>query len=217
MYESLKLSNSAVEFSNSAVDALTAPQCTGPTVSRRVFAGHWRTCLQIGVRCGLLAALALGFDCATMPRGATEANMARARNDSAEGSALFQQYCAGCHGERGESVSSAPRILGEGALPEYPRELNINADPAAGDPELLRLRARTRPAGAPRRNPFRSAQDLYEYVSKKMPAGKEAGSLSAGQYWAIVNFMLLAHGVQVPPGGVNEGNAGSVKLQVGRP
>jgi hypothetical protein len=103
--------------------------------------------------------------------------------------------------------------MGVGALPEFPQEQNINADPAAGDPELLRLRAQTRPAGAPWRDPFRTAQDLYHYVSKNMPlpAGK-AGSLSSEQYWAIINFMLLAHGVRVPPEGVTAENASSVKL-----
>jgi hypothetical protein len=172
-----------------------------------------RRCLQVG----FAIALAFGVACATMPHGATEANLAHGRSEAADGWAAFRQHCASCHGERGESVASAPRVLGEGALPEFPRELNINADPAAGDPELARMRVRSRPAGAPRRDPFRSAQDLYSYVSKKMPAGKGAGSLSAGQYWNIINFMLLAHGVQVPPGGVNEGNASSVKLEAAHP
>jgi mono/diheme cytochrome c family protein len=171
--------------------------------------------LLAGKQWGLLGVLALGVACATMPHGATEANMAQARSGTAEGWALFKDHCAGCHGERGESVSNAPRILGAGALPEYPRERNINADPASGDPELLRLRAQTRPAGAPWRDPFRTAQDLYGYVSKQMPLpAKSAGSLSADQYWAITNFMLRAHGVPVPPEGVNAGNASSVRLQV---
>jgi hypothetical protein len=115
-------------------------------------------------------------------------------------------------------VTAAPRILGAGALPEYPQERNLNADPAAGDPELLRLEAQSRPSGAPWRDPFRTAQDLHNYVSKNMPLPEDrAGSLSAEQYWAIINFMALAHGVPVPPGGVTEKNASSVRLQVQRP
>ena len=139
--------------------------------------------------------------------------MAKAETTAADGYALFQAQCAGCHGQRGESVGRAPRILGRGALPEYPPERNINADPAAGDPELLRLRAQTRPAGAPWRDPFRNAEDLYRYVSTNMPRPPEkAGSLKPEEYWAIINFMMVAHGVQVPPGGVNAQNASSVKL-----
>jgi mono/diheme cytochrome c family protein len=181
-------------------------------------ASRWRGRLSTGKQWCLVGALGLGVACATMPHGATEANMDLARSKAAEGWALFKDHCAGCHGERGESVSHAPRIMGQGALPEYPRERNLNADPASGDPELLRLRAQTRPAGAPWRDPFRTAQDLYAYVSKQMPLpAKQAGSLSAEQYRAITDFMLRAHGVQVPAEGVNAGNASSVKLQVGPP
>ena len=169
-------------------------------------------------RWGFVAAVALGAACASTPRGATSANFAKARSGSPNGWASFKQHCAGCHGERGESVTRAPRILGAGALPEYPRERALNADPASGDPELRRLQAQTRPAGAPWRDPFRTAQDLHGYVSKNMPLpGDKAGSLSAEEYWAIVNFMLLAHGVQVPPEGVTAQNASSVKLSAQRP
>jgi mono/diheme cytochrome c family protein len=166
-----------------------------------------------GKRLDFAVAVAWAVACASAPRGATTANLAKAHDSAPGGAELFRQHCAGCHGERGESVTGAPAILGPGALPEYPRQRNLNADPAAGDPELLRLEAQTRPSGAPWRDPFRTAQDLYRYVSKKMPLpADKAGSLSAEQYWAIVTFMLLAHGVQVPPGGVTAQNARSVKL-----
>jgi mono/diheme cytochrome c family protein len=169
-------------------------------------------------RWGPVIALATIGACAGTPRGATDANLARARSGSAEGATLYSQQCAGCHGERGESVSQAPYILGPGALPEYPRERNLTTDPAAGDPAALRLEARSRPLGAPWRDPFRNAQDLYNYVSKYMPLPeKKAGTLSPEAYWAIVNFMLVAHGVAVPAGGVNPQNAGTVKLEGAAP
>ena len=163
---------------------------------------------------GFVAAIALLVACgASTPRGATDANLAKARSGSPGGAALFEQHCASCHGARGESGTRAPRLMGEGALPELPPERDANADPAAGDPELLRLRAQTRPAGAPWRDPFRTAADLYGYVSKSMPLpAQKAGSLSPEQYWAIINFVLVAHGVRVPPEGVTAGNASSVKL-----
>ncbi|HWA74379.1 MAG TPA: c-type cytochrome [Polyangiaceae bacterium] len=162
---------------------------------------------------GLLAAVGLAAACASTQHGATDANLAKARGASPNGSSLFEQNCASCHGERGEGGGRAPRVLGEGALPEFPAERDVNADPAAGDPELLRLRAQTRPAGAPSRDPFRSADDLYRYVSKNMPLpAHKAGSLSSEQYWALVNFMLLAQGVVLPPEGVTPMNASSLKL-----
>jgi cytochrome c5 len=160
-----------------------------------------------------VAPVSLAIACTSLPRGATAANLAKAQSGAPAGGAAFKQECAACHGERGESAGQAPSILGEGALPELPRETDFNTEPAGADPELMRLRSQTRPAGAPSRDPFRTAEDLYRYVSKRMPMpAAKAGSLSPDEYWAIINFMLLAHGVSVPPGGVNASNAGSVKL-----
>ncbi|HET6150828.1 MAG TPA: c-type cytochrome [Polyangia bacterium] len=168
---------------------------------------------SLAAAAGLLATLELAGACAGRQRGATPENLAHAQSAAPNGAALFKTHCAGCHGQRGESVGRAPRILGPGALPKYPAEQNLNADPAAGDPELLRLRAQTRPAGAASRDPFSSAQELFQFVSKNMPrAPEKPGSLQPEEYWAIINFMLIAHGVDVPPGGVNAQNASSVKL-----
>jgi mono/diheme cytochrome c family protein len=166
----------------------------------------------------LFAALQLLAGCAGKQRGASPANMGKAQLAVPNGSALFQANCASCHGDRGQSVGRPPRIMGPGALPELPSEQNINADPAAGDPELLRFRARARPAGAPWRDPFRTAEDVFRFVSTNMPQPAEkAGSLRPEEYWAIVNFMLVAHGVDVPPSGITEQNASSVKLHPAGP
>jgi mono/diheme cytochrome c family protein len=164
-------------------------------------------------RLSLALAVAMAWSCASTQYGATDANLARAESGAPQGASLFERECAPCHGERGESAGEAPRVLGPGALPEYPRERNVNASPATGDPESLRLEAQSRPAGAPWRDPFRTARDLYDFISKKMPMpAKKAGTLSEEDYWAIVNFMLLAHGIQVPQQGVTRANASSVKL-----
>jgi mono/diheme cytochrome c family protein len=166
----------------------------------------------------LFATFELAAGCAGTQRGAAPENLARAEGLAPNGSELYKLHCAGCHGQRGESVGRAPRILGPGALPELPAEQNLNADPAAGDPELLRLRAQSRPAGAPSRDPFRTAEDLHRFVSKNMPRPVDkAGSLRPEEYWAIVNFMLVAHGVDVPATGVTADNASSVKLRAARP
>jgi mono/diheme cytochrome c family protein len=216
-----KLSNdSSIQFSNDVGDegggVLRVPTAASAGVGSRRLLPRRR--MEVSMKGGYVFAVAatLGLACATMPHGASETNLAQARAGAAQGWDLFKEHCSGCHGERGEGVGSAPRILGPGALPEYPRERDLNADPAAGDPELLRLRAQTRPAGAPWRDPFRTARDLEGYVSKQMPA-RSPGSLSAEQYWAIINFMALAHEVAVPPGGINADNANLVKLQVRHP
>lgn len=161
-----------------------------------------------------LITAAVAAACSGTQYGATEAALTRARSVSPNGSTLYSAQCAACHGARGESAtSSAPRLMGEGALPEMPRPRNVNADPAAGDRESLRLEARSRPAGAPWRDPFRTAKDVHKFVSENMPPAEDKRkALSAEDYWAIVNFVLSAHGVELPPEGVNEQNAGAVKL-----
>jgi cytochrome c len=169
----------------------------------------------MAARRAFVVTAAISLACAATQYGATDANFASAQTGSPKGATLFKQQCASCHGERGESATgNAPRVMGEGALPEMPRPRNVNADPAAGDRESLRLEARSRPAGAPWRDPFRTAMDLHNFVSKNMPpSDKQREALSADDYWAIVSFMLVAHGVSVPAGGVSETNASSVKLR----
>lgn len=103
--------------------------------------------------------------------------------------------------------------MGPGALPEYPRVPNPNTDPSLSDPASVRLQSKSRPEGAPRRDPFRTADDLYKFISKTMPQPPEAaGSLSPDEYRAILNFLLLAHGTAVPTEGVTPANASSIEL-----
>jgi cytochrome c len=150
--------------------------------------------------------------CAATQFGATEANLARARTVTNRGNELFAKECAECHGDRGEGLAQAPSILGPGALPVYPRDSAGAGSLAINDPEQLRIRQQTRPAGAPWRDPFRTAQDLFGFL-KTHPAKKRAEPVAAADYWALVTFMLAAHGSAVPADGVNADNATSVTIQ----
>jgi hypothetical protein len=161
----------------------------------------------------LLFGACMTLACSGLRYGISEVDLTRARDATPRGVALFAERCAPCHGPRGEGRSSAPPVLGPDALPEYPREQNPNSGLAAGDPEALRLKARSRPAGAPSRDPLRTAADLYGYVSRNMPPEEDArGAMTADDYWSLVNFMLLSRGVSAPGGDVTDKNAASVKL-----
>jgi mono/diheme cytochrome c family protein len=165
---------------------------------------------------GWLVALGVvGFTvsaCSATQLGGTEANVATARQKSPPGAEVFDRECAGCHGRRGEGLTAAPAIMGPSALPTYPRDqssssagLNPGAPPQNQDS--------TRPAGAPSRDAFRNAQDLFDYTSQRMPLPKSrAGSLKPEEYWAVINYMLVAHGTPVPEGGVTADNAKSVPI-----
>ena len=87
------------------------------------------------------------------------------------GGQVFASECAGCHGSKGEG-SSAPRLVGAGALP---------ADP---------------PPGSSRKVRFQTALDVFQYVQANMPPGK-AGSLTEDQAWAILAFDLQQNGIHL--------------------
>jgi len=156
--------------------------------------------------------VALGA-CSATPLGASEPNMANAKQKAGPGGELFDRECAGCHGKRGEGLTNAPAIIGTTALAEYPRDKSLSTSPAMSNNQQQQAGDTTRPPGAPSRDPFHTAQDLYGYVSTRMPLPKSrAGTLKPEEYWAVVNFMLVAHGSAVPDGGINAGNAASVAI-----
>jgi mono/diheme cytochrome c family protein len=167
-----------------------------------------RRCFEAG-----LAAGALLLGCSVTQLGATDANLAKARSQVATGGELFNRECATCHGQRGEGLASSPAVMGPSALPLYTRDPKTSTNPALQDP-AEQQRDQNLPAGADTRGAFETAADLYRYTSREMPLPRsKAGSLKPEEYWAIVNYMLVAHGVAVPEGGVNETNAASVPLR----
>jgi mono/diheme cytochrome c family protein len=152
-----------------------------------------------------------GIGCAVTQLGATPAELAQARGPAESGANIFASACASCHGQRGEGMGGASPILGPGALPEFPSSSVSSGDPAQSDPQLLQIEMQSRPAGAAWRDPFRNAQDLYNFVSTHMPKG-HTDSLKAPERWAVVSFMLAVQGASLPPGSIGPANASSIKI-----
>ena len=171
----------------------------------------WVRSMIAGVACG---ALSLGLlNCSVTPLGATDSGIAKARSASPPGADAFDRECSSCHGKRGEGLTTAPAVMGSGALAEFPREDTSSSSPAFATNAPTQADVAHLP-GQAKRGPFRTAQDVYDYVSSRMPLPKsQAGTLTPEEYWAIVNYMLLAHGVAVPAGGVTESNAKTVALR----
>jgi len=170
----------------------------------------------MSLRCKLTWGLCLislaAAACASTPPGASDANFAKAKKENAPGAELFEKECAGCHGKKGEGMASNPGIMGPGALPLYKRDPATSTNPALQQQAQYRSNEQT--MGDDPRKEFRTALDLFNYVSTQMPLPKsKAGSLTPDQYWQIINFMLVSHGMNVPQGGVNASNAASVDLQ----
>ena len=155
--------------------------------------------------CGLVL-----LGCAVAQMGATPADIARAQDQAAPGATTYAKACATCHGNRGEGLATAPALLGPGTLPEYPRDRG-SGDPTLVDPQQIQLEMQSRPAGAAWRDPFRNAQDLYDFTSTHMPKD-HAGELKPADCWAVVSFLLAAQGASLPPGGVSPANASTVPI-----
>jgi mono/diheme cytochrome c family protein len=153
-----------------------------------------------------LAAVLSVAACAATRLGASEAAMTTGRDRASAGATVFQSSCARCHGDRGEGLSGAPAVLGPGALPEYPRDMDVNS--VTTDPQQLQIQQQTRPQGAPVRDPFRTAADLVDFVKNHLPKP----GLKSEDSNAVATFLLVVQGADVPATGLTADNAASVRI-----
>lgn len=161
---------------------------------------------------GALTSAAL-VSCTVTPLGATDDGIAKARAQTPPGADVYERECASCHGKHGEGLTTAPAVMGVGALSTFARDDSSSSSGTFATQGQVQGDA-TRVPGQSRRGPFRSAADVFEYVSSRMPLPKSrAGTLKPEEYWAIVNYMLVANGTAVPADGVTEANAKSVALR----
>lgn len=161
-----------------------------------------------------LASLAatLVFGCANFRNGADGERLWTATQQYPAGANVYRMDCAHCHGLSGAGLDGRPRVMGPGALPQKQR-LELEAPT-----ELARAGRVGGAEGAVerhlrRRQDFRTAADLYAYIRTRMPAPYVSeGSLSEPEYWAVLNYILTAHGVSLPEGGVDASNAERVSI-----
>jgi cytochrome c5 len=152
----------------------------------------------------------LVISCTITPRGAVDSKLTLAKTQASDGASVFRANCGSCHGQRGEGVT-APSVMGVDALPVFPRDPSQSTLASSSAPNEQQLRQQTNPGGIPIRQPFYTAQDLFQHISAKMPP-RRGGSLSPDQYWAVVNFMVIANGTAVPSGGITAQNASKVAI-----
>jgi hypothetical protein len=158
-------------------------------------------------------ALPFLFSCAVTPPGASDAHLAQAKSRAARGAALFDTSCAGCHGPRGEGLAGAPPILGATDLPRYPRDqggLQLYQDP-----NQVQRQNQDRVPGVASRVEFVSAQDVQGYLKEHLGLVKAgASNLSEEDSWELINFLLIAHGSNVPNEEISAANAHDVAIRV---
>jgi mono/diheme cytochrome c family protein len=109
-----------------------------------------------------------------------------ARDAVPSGARIYDRECASCHGKSGEGTRGIPALVGAGALP---------------------MARENRPT-------FKTARDSYDYISTTMPLPQRTvGTLSSGEYWLLVELLLLARGVDLPSAVLSLENAGSVEFE----
>lgn len=130
-------------------------------------------CLPIVV---ILSLLGCGDDGDSGSNGGSGTNgsaMTSFDDQVASGMALYADHCAGCHGDFGNGTDLGPPLAGDEALPLDPPESS-----------MFRI---TR---------FRTALNVFEFVSESMPADNP-GSLEVSEYIDILAFALFANGVSL--------------------
>ncbi|WP_394838707.1 c-type cytochrome [Pendulispora rubella] len=107
---------------------------------------------------------------------------------AARGAKIYDAQCAICHGASGQGTREGPAVVGKDALPLDPR-----------------------PNQKLRKNQFKTALDVAQFVTTNMPP-KNPGSLKESDYWDILSFDLKANGVAVAGKHIDATSAADIKL-----
>lgn len=159
-----------------------------------------------------LASLGLLATACGSQRGATQQALAQAKTSQAEGAQVYSENCQICHGDTGQGGPGAPPVMGGSALPVKIRKRS-DSRMDREKPGSVRREAydQSLVAGSGEREQrmrFRNAKDIFTYVTEKHPPMN--ASLEPAQYWSVLSYVLDAHGLKLPAGGLNEKNAESV-------
>ncbi len=122
------------------------------------------------------------------------------------GAFVYWMRCMVCHGDQGQGLAKF-----RSSYP--PQEQNCSAHGCHNDPRAGA--GFTFPDAPPIMGPgtlarFHTAQDLYDFVSTRMPY-QVPGTMSSDDYWAVVAYLLQKHDVTVND--LSAQNAHTVYLQ----
>lgn len=113
------------------------------------------------------------------------------------GARIYKRQCARCHGANGEGKDNqfkglrAPELIGPAALPCKPR-----------------------PYQKIRQHDFRTAADVYAFVSATMPADQPA-ILDADEYWDVIAYLLQENGKKTDEARLDKSSSSQIVLHSG--
>lgn len=126
------------------------------------------------------------------------------------GAKIYGDWCITCHGDQGQGLTDAWRAtwdpLHQNCWQSKCHSLN---HPPGGF-----LLPRHVPAiiGATTLSEFKSAQDLHQFISHKMPF-QDPGVLDTDAYWALTAYLLQQNGLVQSGAQITSDNAGSIPIQ----
>ncbi len=126
------------------------------------------------------------------------------------GARIYGDWCITCHGDQGQGLTDGWRATWDPAHQNcWQSKCHSLNHPPGGF-----VLPRHVPAiiGATTLSEFKTAADLHEFISHKMPF-QDPGVLDTDAYWALTAYLLQQNGL-VPTGTqVTSDNAGSITIQ----
>jgi cytochrome c5 len=153
----------------------------------------------------------MGFTIAT-PDFATSVPLAQTNNFDADQFALgrrtYTQWCATCHGDRGQGLA-----LWRSSWDEEHQDCTKSGCHGRHVPPdgFTMLKVPPPLIGPNTLMPFQTASQLYYFVLATMPF-QAPGSLSSEEYWAVVAFLADQHGADASGQVLDEAISPNVKL-----
>jgi len=128
---------------------------------------------QLSIHLSVFVAFSLlGASCEKSGEGTSSPDVAvQATAQVKEGSGLYKEHCAGCHGPAGKGGDDSPPLIGADAMPSEPA-----------------------PSAKTRLATFDTAADVLGYVSEHMPPGDGAGELMEDENLAVMAWLLNVNG-----------------------
>ncbi len=126
------------------------------------------------------------------------------------GAKIYGDWCITCHGDQGQGLTDAWRATWDPAHQNCWQSKCHSLNHPPGGFQL----PRHVPAiiGATTLTEFKTADDLHQFISQKMPF-QDPGVLDQEAYWALTAYLLQQNGLSQSGSPVTADNAGSIPIQ----
>ncbi len=144
------------------------------------------------------------------PSASSHIALADAADQATRGAEVYSGHCITCHGDRGQGLTLEWRLTWD---PEHQNCGRPNCHGLNHPPEGFYLPNMYAPAivGPDTLDEFQTAQDLFDFVSTRMPF-QEPGVLPQADYWALTAFLMRQNGLALPGTDLGAGTASMILL-----